>query len=204
MDNYKGNSPRKDPNQDYSFLLELLGNYIRSQRQKAGFKSASSFATFIDMAESQYRTYERGKTDIKLSNLLKILKGLNKKVEDIFALDIFGFEMTDLETSANRRTLIETQVRTQVAKLNGPLLETSLSTEETERIFQILLFCFNPHKRRDILKHLKLSEKTANFLTIFSLLQTNKWIAMQYPDNPNTPKQKYYTTDAGKMVIQIK
>jgi transcriptional regulator with XRE-family HTH domain len=203
MNNYNRNSPKKDPNNDYSYLLELLGNYIRSERQKAGFKSATSFANLIDIAESQYRAYERGKTDIKLSNLLKILKGLNKKVEDIFAFDVFRIELANFETSTNGPSLIETQVRTQVAKLNGPLLETSLSTEEIERIFLILLFCFNPRKRRDILTHLKLSEKTANFLTIFSLLITNKWLAMQFPDNPNTPKQKYYTTDAGKMVIQI-
>ncbi len=204
MDIANEKSPRIDPDEDYLFFRKLLGNYLKSERKKAGFNSATSFAIVIDMAESQYRKYERGETDIKLSSLLKIFKGLNKKIEDIFALNILGADVGNNDASEARLSLIETQVRTQVTKLNGSVLEKKLTPEEIERIFQILLFCFSPKKRRDILTHIKLANKTANFLMIFKLLLKNNWLAMQYPDKTNTPSQRYYTTEAGKAIIQIK
>lgn len=204
MDNLSKNSSKINPNNDYSYFQKLLGNYLKSERLKAGFKSAGSFAVFIEMAESQYREYERGETDIKLSNLLKIFRGLNKLIEDVFALDILGVKSSDHGMAPNRTTLIESQVRTQVSRINGSEFEKGLSPEEIDRIFQILFFCFVPNKKRDIIGHLKLSDKTANFILIFNLLLKNKWLAMKYPDNPNTPSQRYYTTDGGKRVIQLK
>jgi len=203
MDTDRKKSLKLDPNDDFNYFLKVLGNYIRSERKKAGFSTASSFAIFIGLAESQYREYERGETDIQMSSLLKIFKGLNKRIEDIFALNILGLELTNIETTTTGPSLIETQVRAQVAKLSGLSLEKDLNSEDIFRMFRILLFCFNAHRRKDILKHLKLADKTANFLKVFKLLLINNWLAMQYPDNPNTPSQKYYTTDEGKKVIQV-
>jgi len=203
MDNLTKNSTKIDPNTDYAYFQKLLGNYLKAERLKLGFKSAGSFAVFIEMAESQYREYERGETDIKLSNLLKIFRGLNKLIEDIFTFDILGEETSKFGPIVNRPTVIESQVRTQVSTINGPEFEKGLSTEEVSRIFKILFFCFVPNKKRDIIGHLKLSDKTANFLKIFHLLLENKWLAMQYPNSPNAPSQRYYTTDSGKQVIKL-
>lgn len=198
------NPAKKDPNEDYLYFLKLLGSYMKLEREKAGFKNAGGFAVVIGMAESQYREYERGETDIQLSSLLKIFKGLNKKIEDIFALNILETEIGHVKDPTVGHTLIEAQVRNQVIKSNGSALGNDLTPEDVHRIFKILLFCFKPHKRREILAHLNLANKTSNFLRVFKLLIANNWLAMQYPENPNTPKQRYYTSLEGKKVIQIK
>jgi len=204
MNNFKNNSSELDPNTDYSYFQKLLGNYLKAERLKAGFKSAGSFAVFIDMAESQYREYERGETDIKLSNLLKVFRGLNKQIEDVFSIDILGVKSEELRYSSNRLSLMESQVRTQVSRLNGAEFERNLTIGEIERIFKILFFCLVPNKKREIIGHLKLADKTANFLMIFQLLLNNNWLVMQFPESPNTPNQRYYTTKAGKEVITSK
>jgi len=203
MNNRKNTSP-KDPNSDYDYFLKILGEYIKSERIKAGFQNANVFANLIDIAESQFREYERGETDLQLSTFIKIFKGLNKRIEDIFNLNLPGLKISVVDALTSSPSLVETQLRNQVDLVNGENFQSSLSSEDIRRILLILLFCFIPRKKREILTHLKLSSKTANFTKVWKQLIANNWITMQHANSPNIPNQKYYTTNEGKYVIQLR
>ncbi len=60
-----------------------LGLKIRQLRQLKGY-SQESFANFIEMNRAYYGTIERGKSNLTISNLLKIAKGLGVPISDLF------------------------------------------------------------------------------------------------------------------------
>ncbi|MES2515888.1 MAG: helix-turn-helix transcriptional regulator [Bacteroidota bacterium] len=196
-------SDKKDPEDDLDYFLKSLGEYIRLEREKAGFNNASEFALLIDIAESQYREYERGETDLRISSLLKIFKGLDRKSKDVFSFDIFSRD-SEIQKEKFQSEYLETQVRHQVSLITDIEYEQNLTSLEINRIYKILVHCLKYRTKQEITKYLGLAGKTKNFQTIFNLLLVKEWIAMKSPEKPNTPRQRYYTTSIGKKVMQIR
>lgn len=194
----------KDPNENFELFLKLLGSYIKAEREKSGHTSAKILADILDVTESQYREYERGETDMRLSTFLKIFRGLNKNIEDIFKINILNDPNAELTQNLTADPTIGNQVKDQVKNLNGPQMANDLSPDDIKRITKIIIACYRPLKRTQILKSLNLAGKTANFVKLFNILIDNQWIAMTYPDQPNHRKKTYYTTEAGKKVLRIK
>lgn len=194
--------PKSNPNNEFDYFLKLLGEYFRVQRELGGFKNANTFANLIDIAETQYRQYERGEIDMQLSTFLKIMKGLDKSVENIFMSTVFQV-LSDTHDVNSFPSSLGSQVRHQVTLLNGEVTQQSLVEKDIERIVRILRLCLRPTNKGDLLKNVGLSSKTKNFNKIFNLLLTNNWIAMRFPETPNRPNQKYETTSAGKAVIVV-
>ncbi|MBB6271864.1 transcriptional regulator with XRE-family HTH domain [Pedobacter cryoconitis] len=183
-------------------FLKALGQFFQRSRKEAGYKNANTFANVIGMSESQYRLYERGQANIKIKSLLTILKGLNKPFDVVFNIGLPSSQNSVVKDVFINESIQENQVRNQVVKLNGAAVEESLSSDDVKRLIKILISCFRPLKKSDILKAVGLSAKTAKFSAVFNLLLDNTWIAKKFPEKSNSPKQIYFITDKGKNILK--
>ena len=67
--------------------LKQIGDRLKELRKKAGYSNYENFAFENDIPRAQYGRYENGQ-DMKLSSLLKVLKGLDISLKDFFAEDV--------------------------------------------------------------------------------------------------------------------
>ncbi len=63
--------------------LVMLGQEIRRRREKLGF-SQSGFAFEMDLGRGYYGGIERGERNVAVLNLIRIAKGLNTTVGELF------------------------------------------------------------------------------------------------------------------------
>ena len=68
--------------------LEKIGQRIKAIRIAQGYTSYEQFAHDQGISRMQYWRYEKGE-DLRMSSLLKVLKGLNISIKDFFTE---GFE----------------------------------------------------------------------------------------------------------------
>lgn len=64
-------------------ILSEFGKKIRSIRESMGL-SQEKFSLMIDMDRTYYASVENGKRNISLKNIIKISKGFNISLKDIF------------------------------------------------------------------------------------------------------------------------
>lgn len=64
-------------------IKEKFGNRVKSLRKERGL-SQEKFALLIDMDRTYFASVESGKRNISLENILKISKGLNISLEELF------------------------------------------------------------------------------------------------------------------------
>ena len=76
------------------------------------------------------------------------------------------------------------------------------STEQAPNKYKILLYCHEPRGLGDIMKHLKLKHRPTVKYSYIDPLIKEKLLEMTDPDKPNSPKQKYRTTDKGKRMVE--
>lgn len=193
---------KENPNEDFNYVLKSIGKYINQERKRAGIKNAASFADSLDIAQSQYREYERGETDMKLSTLIRIFKGLGVSVEDLFKINLFKTEKDADNAPSLIKLKKEDQVRNQVEILQGASVEKDLDTEDIDRIITTLYYCTKYRTKNEILKEVNLSYKTTKFTKVFKLLLSCDWIEMKRPESPNIPNQSYRTTETGKVILK--
>lgn len=183
-------------------FLKALGLYIQQARKAAGYKNANTFANVIGMSESQYRLYERGQANFKIKSLLVILKGLNKPFDVVFNIGLPSYNNSIIKDVFLSDSILENQVRNQVVEVNGSIVEESLTSDDVKRLIKILISCFRPLKKSDILRVVGLSAKTAKFTVVFNLLLHNSWLTMKFPEKSQSPNQIYFTTEEGKKILR--
>lgn len=67
-------------------LLVLIGNRLAELRIKKGYGTIKEFAQKYDLPEIQYWRMEKGKANITLKSLVKILNIHNISIQDFFCL----------------------------------------------------------------------------------------------------------------------
>ena len=84
---------RKPRYQDREAVLLKIGERMKEIRKQKGYKNYEIFAYENDIPRAQYGRYERG-SDLKLSNLLKVLNGFDMSLEEFFSKDFFEWYFT--------------------------------------------------------------------------------------------------------------
>lgn len=67
----------------YGDFYKKLGERLEALRKKEGYDNAEYFAHDAHVSRSQYGKYEKGETDIRLLNLLKISEELGITVDEL-------------------------------------------------------------------------------------------------------------------------
>jgi transcriptional regulator with XRE-family HTH domain len=83
-------------------ILELIGKKLYELRIKKGYKSHAAFAEEFDLPRIQYWRMEKGKTNITLRSLHKILDIHGITVEELFA-KLWTNAIKRLDPEINRR-----------------------------------------------------------------------------------------------------
>ena len=94
------------------------------------------------------------------------------------------------------------------SKEKSKSLKTSVSVDDNDRVkrlsrdrvtteLAVLKFCLAPRSRKEVLEHLGLKYHSDNFKRHILPLVEMGYLTYIYPDVPNSPKQKYVTTDEG-------
>ena len=73
-----------------------------------------------------------------------------------------------------------------------------------EQVLSVLKFCNLPMSKKEILKHLKLSNVYLNYKRNIYPLVVNGFLKMLIPDKPQSSKQKYVITEKGKQLLESK
>lgn len=74
---------------DNAAVLVKIGNKLVQLRIKNGHKSYESFALENDLSRMQYWRIEKGKTNLTLKSLTRILNIHNVSIEEFFRKDKF-------------------------------------------------------------------------------------------------------------------
>ena len=69
--------------EDREEVLKKIGQRMKEIRKEKGYKNYELFAYENGIPRAQYGRYERG-SDLKLSNLLKVLDGFDMTLEEFF------------------------------------------------------------------------------------------------------------------------
>ena len=85
----------------------------------------------------------------------------------------------------------------------APLKHPS-STPQDERTKNILEFCKNPKKREEIQSFIGIKDRKHFRIEILQPLIENGLLQMTIPDKPNSPIQKYVTTEQGMGLLKKK
>lgn len=179
-----------------------LGEHLTQLRKSSGYSNAYDFAVAINITESQYGAYERGEIDIRLSTLRRIFLGNNINIEDLLLTSTTPKNgVIDLNKTIEDKQI--EQVREQVKLVNGFDESSKLTDSDLNRIFKILLYCLRPHSKREILDKLRLTNTINNFDRVAGIAEKNQWIMKTNPQKPSSPKQRYYTTELGKQVLNL-
>jgi ATP-dependent DNA helicase RecG len=82
--------------------------------------------------------------------------------------------------------------------------KTGLSKLASPRALEILVFCKEIRSRQEIMDRLKISNHTRNFNKYLKELVESGFLSMTIPDKPNSPKQRYFSTQKAAMYIDSK
>ncbi len=200
--------PEDDVNQDPEFLklMQIIGAFIRRERIKRGHKGAETFANTIDVNRSTMNKYENGREDMRFSTFFKIYnRGLHKTTEDIFKEIITGAEKDPNPEEFQISHEHELQVRHQVENILGQPISVGLSVDDINRLYLLLTYTRNRKlKKNELRTKFNLAFSTRNFNKMLKLAVDAGWVSMTHPDRPNHKDQRYYTTEAGIGVLNLK
>ena len=74
----------------FNNLLSVVGVSLAELRVKKGYTTIKEFTQKYDLPEIQYWRMEKGKANITLKSLVKILKIHNVSLQDFFCMEIEG------------------------------------------------------------------------------------------------------------------
>jgi len=75
---------KKEIDPKHLILLNKIGERMKELRKLQGFKNYEMFAYQKELPRAQYGKYEGGKSDMTLTNLMKVLDALDITLEDFF------------------------------------------------------------------------------------------------------------------------
>jgi transcriptional regulator with XRE-family HTH domain len=70
----------------FNKILQVVGERLAELREKKGYPTIKEFAFKYNLPEIQYWRIEKGKTNLTLKSLVKILDIHNLSVQDFFCL----------------------------------------------------------------------------------------------------------------------
>jgi transcriptional regulator with XRE-family HTH domain len=73
-------------NKTFHGFLKTIGNHLAELRQKKGYSTIKEFAADYELPEIHYWRIEKGKANVTLKSLSKILKIHKISVQDFFCL----------------------------------------------------------------------------------------------------------------------
>ena len=81
--------------------------------------------------------------------------------------------------------------------------EEQVGTQKLKKLIEILELCLIPRRREAILKEFGLTNIFKNYKSHILVLINKKLLERTVPDKPNSPSQKYRTTEKGKKLLEI-
>jgi ATP-dependent DNA helicase RecG len=82
-------------------------------------------------------------------------------------------------------------------------LEAGTTPQATPKALELLrVLKQGPKTRSEMMESMNLKDVMNFFKNYISPALEAKYIAMQYPDSPKHPNQKYYLTDLGKSLLE--
>ncbi len=142
---------------------------------------------------------------MNLKNFCKLYLALNKTTEDIFKEIITGAEKDPNSEEFQLSYEQELQVRHQVESVSGQSISVGLSVDDINRLYLLLRYTRNrKFKKNELMAKFKLAFLTRNLTKILKLAVEAGWVSMTHPDRPNHKDQRYYTTEAGIGVLNLK
>jgi len=73
-------------NKTFQSFLKTIGNHLAALRQQKGYSTIKGFAMTYELPEIHYWRIEKGKANVTLKSLSKILKIHKISVQDFFCL----------------------------------------------------------------------------------------------------------------------
>jgi len=136
--------------------------------------------------------------------LKRIFSEFNLQVEDWLKIDIFNLNIDDPDVIKDIRSARINQVIEQVKLIDNEKVALSLRPVDVQRYVDILIHCHTRRSRSYILEKLiKLDDTHNTFKRVAGKLLDYGWLDYTDKDSKNSPNQAYYTTDAGKKVLQL-
>jgi len=75
----------KPSESDFDIFLQKIGERMKQLRLKKGFSNYENFAYENNIGRSQYGKYEKGKDDLRMSSMYKVLNSLDVSFEQFFS-----------------------------------------------------------------------------------------------------------------------
>ncbi len=188
----------KSLEKEFEKFLEVLGRYLKQERENQGFNSVSPFANLLDIDVSTIGKYERGQENLTVKRLYTLLRGLGKSHDQILKFFSISHNSQKELVSKSFSEAQELQVRIQVKKYS----EKELDAHHLVRIHQMLTVCFNHPIKKTVLRDaLLLKTYTKHFNECLEICIQANWIQMTKQGKPKSNDQKYFTTIDGKRLL---
>ncbi|MBA4300487.1 MAG: hypothetical protein C0433_10360 [Cyclobacterium sp.] len=185
---------------EFKRLKIQLAEYFTEARKRLGFKTKDEFADAKNYTRSQYSEYESGTANPTIETIFNLLTEFGLKPEDLFKLPRISNQASE-ETQIYIPTTKIEQLREQVKTAIGIEAATKLTDQRATRILRTLAYCIKPKSKAEILLNLGLKNTTNNFQRSIGITFDLELIKMTDAKNPNSPAQKYFTTEKGKRVV---
>lgn len=82
------------------------------------------------------------------------------------------------------------------------IVQEEQESMNTPKTLKILAFCITPRKRNEIFEAINMSAQTKNYKKHVEPLVDKGWLAFTEQASHQSPQQKYYTTTAGKTILE--
>jgi len=116
----------------------------------------------------------------------------------------YGLSMPEYEEISGNFVVIfrrKTKVVPDLSRIDEQVSE-QVGEQVSEQVFSILKFCSLPRTKKEILKHLDLSNVYLNYKRNIYPLVENELLKMTIPDKPQSSKQRYVITERGREVLK--
>lgn len=108
----------------------------------------------------------------------------------------------DMSIIFNTLSDVDTHLRSQ-KKLKRDQVEPKLLKLLESVYLNVLSYCKQPQSRITILENLALYNNSRNFDNYIKPLLEIDWLKQTLPDKPTSKKQKYYSSDLGKNLLEL-
>jgi len=206
MANQNNKKQRKKPiNKRTKLLLIKIGAAFKRLRKNAGYGNSTEFAISRGIPEGSYGKHEAGIENITLDSLVTSMLAHGLSEEDIFNKDFLALGSSSEENIVikNSEDVIINQVRTQVKLASTNEVANQFDDSDIMDLHKIIITTLTPALKKQLIKTIGLKSKTPRFEKILTFAINNKWLIQTFPDNPNHPLQKYYTSEIGKKILRI-
>jgi len=147
-----------------------------------------------DFLKELHLTEGRGTGILKIKRAMKE----NGSPNPIFDTDDdLSYFLTTLPIHPQWAVQVEVQVGGDINRGDNTH-EVQVEVQVASRQVQVLIYCYRPQKRRDILSRIGLLSNQSNYKRYVRPLIESMYLELTVPDKPNSKNQQYRTTPAGQ------